>query len=285
MGYMHIDNLYKNQDVLMFREAYALEKIHGTSAHVAYGPGGLTFFSGGATHEHFVTIFDRDSLAARMAEVGKPVKVYGEAYGGKMQRMGDTYGKTLRFVAFDVEIDGGFLDVPRAEKFVLSLGLEFVHYRKVSTDLASLDAERDADSVQAIRNGCGAGKLREGVVLRPLVEVRKNNGARIIAKHKREVFRETKGPRPVDAAQLAVLSDAQAIAEEWATEERLTHVLDAFPGAGMEHTKDIIAAMIEDVEREGEGEIVTGKEARRAIGCATVALFKGRLERAMREGR
>ena len=45
MGYMHIDNLYKNQDVLMFREAYALEKIHGTSAHVAYGPGGLTFFS------------------------------------------------------------------------------------------------------------------------------------------------------------------------------------------------------------------------------------------------
>ncbi len=29
MGYMHIDNLYKDQTILMFRECYALEKIHG----------------------------------------------------------------------------------------------------------------------------------------------------------------------------------------------------------------------------------------------------------------
>ena len=29
MGYQHIDNLYKNQSILMFRECYALEKIHG----------------------------------------------------------------------------------------------------------------------------------------------------------------------------------------------------------------------------------------------------------------
>lgn len=36
MGYMHIDNLYKNQDMLIFRECYALEKIHGTSAHVSW---------------------------------------------------------------------------------------------------------------------------------------------------------------------------------------------------------------------------------------------------------
>ena len=35
MGYRHIDNLYKNQDILLFRECFALEKIHGTSANVA----------------------------------------------------------------------------------------------------------------------------------------------------------------------------------------------------------------------------------------------------------
>ena len=36
MGYLHIDNLYKNQDILMFKECYAMEKIHGTSAHVSF---------------------------------------------------------------------------------------------------------------------------------------------------------------------------------------------------------------------------------------------------------
>ena len=34
MAYMHIDNLYKNQEVLLFKECYAMEKIHGTSAHI-----------------------------------------------------------------------------------------------------------------------------------------------------------------------------------------------------------------------------------------------------------
>lgn len=39
MSYMHIDNLYKSQTLLMFRECYALEKIHGTSAHVMWKDG------------------------------------------------------------------------------------------------------------------------------------------------------------------------------------------------------------------------------------------------------
>lgn len=28
MGYLHIDNLYKAQEILLFRTCYALEKIH-----------------------------------------------------------------------------------------------------------------------------------------------------------------------------------------------------------------------------------------------------------------
>ena len=38
MGYLHIENLYKNQTVLMFKELYALEKLHGTSAHIRWTP-------------------------------------------------------------------------------------------------------------------------------------------------------------------------------------------------------------------------------------------------------
>ena len=29
MGYIHIGNLYKDQEILLFKECYALEKIHG----------------------------------------------------------------------------------------------------------------------------------------------------------------------------------------------------------------------------------------------------------------
>ena len=36
MGYLHIDNLYKNQTIMLFKECYAMEKIHGTSAHVGW---------------------------------------------------------------------------------------------------------------------------------------------------------------------------------------------------------------------------------------------------------
>lgn len=41
MGYLHIDNLYKAQEILAFRTCFALEKIHGTSANVARRRRGL----------------------------------------------------------------------------------------------------------------------------------------------------------------------------------------------------------------------------------------------------
>lgn len=283
MSYMHIGNLYKERDILAFRRCFAMEKIHGTSAHVGWKGGALTFFAGGADHAAFVALFDQEALKARFAESGVPeVTVYGEAYGGKMQGMRDTYGPDLRFVVFEVKIGDCFLDVPRAEKYALALGLDFVPYREIPTDLDALDAERDSPSVQAQKNGCGDDKPREGIVLRPPFEVVKNNGGRVIAKHKREVFRETKGPRPANNEKLAVLADAQAIADEWVTEMRLTHVLDAFPDAQIEQTGAVIKAMVEDVAREAEGEVVLTREANAAIGKATALMFKRRLQEALR---
>jgi hypothetical protein len=285
MGYMHIDNLYKTQDILLFREAYALEKVHGTSAHVSIsttinGPLSISLFSGGEKQALFESLFDLQELSEKFLLLGRPqVRIYGEAYGGKCQGMRATYGGALRFIVFDVQIGDWWLDVPNAEQVATGLGLEFVPYAKVSTDLASLDAERDRDSEVAIRRGMGAGHKREGIVLRPLIEVTKNNGSRIIAKHKREEFSERSTPQKVvDPDKLAVLTAASAIASEWVTEMRLTHVLDQFPDAGMEQMPDILRAMVADVEREATGEIIASKDARRAISSRTVALFKERLK-------
>ena len=45
MGYAHIENLYKNQTILLFRRCWALEKVHGTSAHITYVEGQPLSFS------------------------------------------------------------------------------------------------------------------------------------------------------------------------------------------------------------------------------------------------
>jgi len=278
---MDIENLYKAQDILLFRECYAMEKIHGSSAHVGWKDGKVLFFAGGCKHENFVALFNQDALAEVFrANVGDdPCMVFGEAYGGKMQGMSATYGKELKFVAFEVKIGENWLAVPQAEDVAKKLGIEFVHYVKITTDLAAIDAQKDADSVQAVRNGMGTGKMREGIVLRPLIEVRKNNGERVISKHKRDEFKERQHvPQVVDPARAAVLSEVQAIVDEWVIPMRLEHVLQGLPDAtGMEHTADVIRAMIADVYKEAKGEIVESKDVQTAIGKKTAEMWKSKV--------
>lgn len=281
MGYLHIQNLYKEQTILLFKECYALEKIHGTSAHIGYNSKDqrVFYFSGGENAERFKSLFDDEALAAKFKEIfTENVKIYGEVYGGKQQGMKDTYGTELKFVAFDVNVDDKWLNVPNAESVCKMFGIEFVDYVKISTDLPAIDAERDKDSTQAIRNGVGTGKIREGVVLRPLIEVTLNNGERIISKHKRDEFRETTSlKKVVDPALMEVLKNAQNIANEWVTEMRLTHVLDKFPELDLKYTGQVIAAMTEDIYREAKGEIIESKEVARYIGTETAKMFKKRI--------
>jgi hypothetical protein len=279
MSYQHIDNLYKTQDILLFKECYALEKIHGTSAHVSWNEGKLDFFSGGANYDQFVAWFDVEKLTEAFRALGHAkVVVFGEAYGGKCQGMSATYGKTLRFVAFEVKIEETWLDVPNAEDVVRKLGLEFVHYNKIPTDLEAIDAERDAPSEQAKRNGIEEPRLREGVVLRPPIEVRTSNGSRIVAKHKRPEFAERATVPDVDPTKREMMVRADAIALEWVTEMRLTHVLDTLGNpTDLTAYRKVIQAMVDDVCREAAGEIVESTAARKAIGARAVKLYNERL--------
>jgi hypothetical protein len=276
MGYLHIANLYKDQSILLFKECYALEKVHGTSAHIRWENNTLHFFSGGMSHQLFKDIFpDHTKLTTELAALGHPsIGIYGEAYGGKEQGMKTTYGAIPNFIAFDVMVDEKWVDVPTAYELVTKLGLEFVPYEQGPAELSWLDGQRDADSIVAQRRGMGAGHHREGVVLRPLVEAYTAHG-RIISKHKRPEFTETRTPRIVDPNQVAVLAEAQAIAFEWVTPMRLQHVLQHIPTPHeMNQTGAVIAAMLEDVLREAQGEIVDTPAARSAIGKAAAKLFK-----------
>jgi len=293
MGYQKIPNLYQNTEIFLFRELYAMEKIHGTSAKFIWKDGKLTFNSGGEKHRKFVDMFDVKGLTERLQEAfGNfcTVVVYGEAYGGKQQGMKHTYGNELRFVAFEVKVDDHWLDVPNAEDVVVNkLNCEFVHYVKGPATLEFVNEQRDAPSVQAVRNGIAEPKQREGVVLRPLIEVTKNNGQRIMAKHKHDNFRETKTPRKVDPAKQKVLEDAKAVAEEWVVAMRLEHIIDKLKRSrdGEELTiKDtglVIKAMVEDIQLESKGEVVWSKEVSTAIGKKAAPLFKQRISKLPQE--
>lgn len=285
---MHILNLYKDQRVLMFRRCYVLEKVHGTSAHVSWKDGQVTLFSGGEPMVKFATLFDKDVLKAKFEEMGCPeVTIYGEAYGGSQQGMKDTYGDQLRFIVFDVKVGESWLNVPNMAQVAERLGFEVVPWEETSTDLSELDHLRDEPSEVAVRRGCGV-KPREGVVIRPLEEMTTNNGARVIAKHKGAAFEERKTPpKVIDGDKVKVLAAAREIAEEWVTEERLTHVIDHLTVDGVapsiESTGKVIAAMVEDVYREAKDEIVESKEAKAAISRRAAELFKARLKSNLKE--
>lgn len=275
MGYMHIDNLYKTQDILLFKWCYALEKIHGTSAHVSWKAGKLEFFAGGGSHETFVKLFSPELPAQFTALAHTEVTVFGEFYGGKIQAMQRVYGTAQRFLVFDVKIGDTWLTVPDMDKVSQGLGLDVVPWEKTSTEIQHLDASRDAPSIQATKNGITNPQPREGIVIRPPIEVVRSDGKRIIAKHKHDAFKErTTQQKVVDPATLKVLTDAKSIAEEWVTDMRLAHVLDKFGPGTPERTRDVISAMQADVVREAEGEIVLSKEVYSAIARRTVELLK-----------
>lgn len=291
MGYAHIANLYRHPMMLeLFRQLIALEKVHGTSAHVSYKaaqgtePEKIIYFSGGEKYDNFVKLFDEEALLTKFREYGcSEATIYGEAYGGKCQAMSATYGKELKFIAFDVHMSDKWLNIESAQRFVEHMGLEFVPWRIVPATVEAVDAERDRPSEVAERRGCGADKKREGVVLRPVVELQDSQGGRMVAKHKRADFEERRNPPKVGVVR-EVLAKAEAVAYEWVVLERLRHVLDKLPqGISVESTKTVIEAMIEDVIREAGPEIVDSPQVRRAIGVTTAKMFKEHLAHQLKD--
>lgn len=291
MGYAKIYNLYQDQRILAFAECFAMEKVHGTSAHVRLRDGQLQFFSGGVQMAPFQALFDHADLQAKLQLLAEchgvqDVTVFGEAFGGKCQGFSHTYGPNLRFVAFDVEIGNAsedqrrvFLSVIDAEAVIKRLGLRFVRYARIPTTMAAIDAERDRFSYEAELVGI-PDKHGEGVILRPVKEVRDARGNRVCAKHKRDEFRETKTARPVVTQEAldARLKD-DALASEWVTEMRMTHVMDKLTAGGAtlgpKDTGNVIAAMEADVMAESAG---SGAEwshaALRALRSQTAKLFQ-----------
>ncbi len=279
MAYLKIPNLYRDQTILNFKKVYCLEKIHGTSTHIGWNGEKVFLFSGGCNYENFAELFDLEDLKQKFILFGyDKITIYGEGYAGKMQAMSKTYGKDLKFVAFDVNIDGNWLDVPRAKKVVELFGFDFVDYQLVITKLSSLDRQRDKKSIQAFKNGMGNHLEREGVVIRPLKEMTMSSGKRVIAKHKNAKFSEVKTPREVNPDKFKIKQEAVAIAEEYITPMRLNHVLSKFEEYSIEKTGDVIKAVLADIQEEDGEDFKMTNVVRKKMGGAIAVMFKKKLQ-------
>lgn len=258
---MSIENLYKHQYVISEeKEWFALEKVHGTSARVSWNSRTktLAFHPGGSESKQFNSCFAAN-LATRFEQqfANDNVEVFGEAYGGKILKMSKTYGPVLRFIVFEIQINGMWLNVPNADRVATNLGLEFVPYVKIVSSIESLNAARDTPSQVAIRRGLGNDKLREGIVIRPLSErVDPKHHKRVLYKHKRIEFSEHKAYRHLGNNLIQQQSTMRDQACDWVTPMRLTHVLDHLTQLQLPFSfENIASAMIADIRKESQNEL------------------------------
>ncbi|BCS82761.1 ligase 2 [Cotonvirus japonicus] len=293
MGYMHILSLYKCPKFFeLFPEVYCMEKIHGTSTWIKYIRGQpLHFHSGGESGPAFKSIFDEQFIHTKLNELAinnnwSVIKVHGEGYGGKQQGMRKTYGDQLKFIVFDVyvenvnpEVKPKFLDIPEAEEFTHCLDLEFVDYVRGPNTPDWIEEQSNRFSVQAVRNGLGSDRPREGVVVRPITESVMANGDRAIGKHKNADFWEIKTRRPL-GERLKVVESVQEIVEDWVTDQRFNHVVDrvlqqkTIKLLEKSDIKILLNFMVEDVQRESEGEVIWTDALVKAIRKKTAVMFK-----------
>ena len=290
MGYLKIPNLYKCKEILTFPELCVTEKIHGTSTYLYLKDKTVKYHCGGETEKTFGAIFDKDMILQELTAILTEnswinIRVHGEAYGGKQQKMAKTYGNVLKFIVFDIRINidtptDRFLDVLDAERIAHRLGLEFVPYVVGPATAEFLDEQANLDSVQSVKNGMGSGNAREGIVVGPMVESKLLNGDRAICKHKNRLFWELTNERPLTQKIIAHSNDND-IALDWVTDMRARHVIDKMMHDREEkkisnkETSLFVDKMLQDIVDESEGEIIWTIDVKKAIRRRAGGLFIG----------
>ncbi len=263
----------------LFKKVFVLQKCHGTSAHIHFDSNGLCLFSGGAKHDQFEKLFNKEELLSIYKEFydGKTLTLYGECAGASMQGMKHTYGNELFFIAFDCMLDSRWQNVPSCEFIAKRFNQKFVFYKLVDNTIEELDKYRDWPSQIAAEKGLGE-RPEEGVVIRPLQEMFDVQGGRFIKKHKRDPFNENRSPREVDPNKAVQVFRGQQVAEEFVTANRLQHVMDQLVVDGfslcLQHIPILIQYMKKDLEEECSNEIENSIHVQKAVAGKTVSLFK-----------
>lgn len=136
-------------------------------------------------------VFDNKELPCRnglwgVEFVEAPVYIYGELFGGKVQK-GGNYSKDLRFSVFDICQQGWWLPVDLLTKTVNDLGLNMVPYYGQLTILEAEEVVRRGFTTM-VDSPENPNYLEEGLVARPVTPMKDSRGERVIVKIKYEDY-------------------------------------------------------------------------------------------------
>ena len=168
------------------------EKIDGTNISVEWDGHAVSFH--GRTEraqipKHLLEYLEKTFLTTEAEELfeqtygDKNVILYGEGYGAKIQN-GGNYRSDVSFILFDVLIGDNWQEREWVEKTAKMFGIDVVPVVFVGS------LEEGVDYVMEHHPSTIGTAMMEGVVGRPMVEMRDRLGKRIIVKIKWEDFKE-----------------------------------------------------------------------------------------------
>nr|VFK19850.1 MAG: RNA ligase [Candidatus Kentron sp. LPFa] len=165
------------------------EKVDGTNIRVYIKEGKVSF--GGKTDNaqiqtHLSTALDELFTPKQdlLLEIFKDANVclYGEGYGAKIQKGGGLYRQDQGFVLFDIAIGHWWLKRKDVEDIAGRLGIDIVPVIGYGT------LHEMVDSVRRGFDSQWGPFAAEGIVARPIIELKTRSGERVIAKLKKKDF-------------------------------------------------------------------------------------------------
>lgn len=165
------------------------EKIDGTNIRIHWD-GHKVFFGGRtdsaqiptnlmyALNDKFMGIVNEELFEQKFGET--PVTLYGEGYGAKIQKGGGLYREDVGFILFDVLIGDIWLERENIEEIAKSFNIPIVPIVLTGTIQEAVDYVKSKPKCTIAEQE----KEAEGLVGRPLVEMKDRIGNRIIVKIK-----------------------------------------------------------------------------------------------------
>lgn len=169
------------------------EKIDGTNIRI-YWDGHTVSYGGRTENAHIpaplmnklVELFGTDEAEELFEQTfgDKEVILYGEGYGPKIQACGGLYRSDVSFILFDVLVGNNYQNRCWVEQTAAMFGIDVVPIVLRGT------IQEGIDYVKTHPKSTIGEAMMEGVVGRPLVELKDRRGKRVIVKIKWRDFKD-----------------------------------------------------------------------------------------------
>lgn len=174
-------------DVLSSQDWTWTEKINGTNCRIIWDGHKVRF--GGRTDDANMSIKALEWLGSEFTEElleqqfhATPAVLYGELCGAKMASGSGVYGADPRFILFDVNVGGWWLQPADVEKVALQMGLDFAPFAMIGP----IDMAISRVSSQPLSSY--GNFVMEGLVGKPPLGLTGRDGDRLLVKVKCKDF-------------------------------------------------------------------------------------------------